>query len=56
MFTCFLVGIVCVAVGYGAGHFVTSAKLSAIEKEVGGITQYMSSETRVLANKIRSLL
>jgi hypothetical protein len=56
MFPAIVVGLVCLAIGFGVGHFMTAAKIASIHKELDAVPGFVSSETRALATKIRGLL
>ena len=45
--------VICLAAGFGLGRIKNSAKLQAIDKEIGNVTSYVTSETRELIDRIR---
>jgi hypothetical protein len=52
-FAYFLVGFVCLAVGFAAGRIKNSAKLAAIKNELEQVASFSTSEARALVAKIR---
>jgi hypothetical protein len=56
MIVTILVGVVCLATGFGIGRVKNSEKLAAIKAEVGRADAYISAEARTLASAIRAKL